>query len=462
MFDRYPALLATAAVLLPAPAIAEVRDRTDTEEAAALREEVARLRAEFEAMCAEMRSLRAASVTTPQAPVATKPAPVALAAKSAPANPDAVQPSWKGAPEFKSASGWSFKPRGRMQIDGGYLAAPASRAGDQADGRGFTSRVRRVYLGTQGTIPGGFSYRAEADFAGNAVNWTDLYLAYERGPLTLTVGQHHPFSSLEQTQSDLFLSFNERAAFIGAFNLERRVGVSAGYKAGDVTVSAGVFTDDLGSLGNDGNKAVSIDGRIIWAPEFGPTRLHLAGSAHHRRLGDALTQQGTRYRQRPYIGTTDVRFVDTGLLRVARETHYGAEFALNRARVHLAGEAAWLRADRPGAADPTFFGGYAEAGFFLTGDTRTYKNGTFDRIVPARPLGEGGFGALEMNLRYDRLDLTDAGVLGGTQDGFGAGLVWVPVSYVRFMLNYMRLNYDIPGASGFDADVVGMRAQVDF
>lgn len=454
MFEKYPALLATAAALLPAPALAEAR--ADAGEAAALREEVARLRAEVEAMRGELRDLRAEAPPSPSTSV-----PVAATAPT-PENPDAVRTGWKGAPEFKNASGWSFKPRGRLQVDGGYLAAPASSAGKEADGRGFTSRVRRVYLGVQGTIPGGFSYRAEADFAGNAVNWTDLYLAYERGPLTLTVGQHHPFTSLEQIQSDLFGSFNERASFIGAFNLERRVGVSAGYKVGDVTVNAGVFTDDIGSLGNDGNKAVSVDGRIVWAPKFGPTQLHLAGSAHHRKLGSSLTQLGTRYRQRPYIGTTDIRFVDTGLLTVARETHYGAEFALNRARVHLAGEAAWLRAARPGAADPTFFGGYAEAGLLLTDDTRGYKNGTFDRIVPTRPLGEGGFGALELNLRYDRLDLTDAGVTGGTQDGFGAGLVWVPVSYVRFLLNYMRLNYDIPGAPGFHADSVGMRAQVDF
>ena len=410
-------------------------------------------------MKAEMRSLRAEAAVQAR----TDAAAAAAAQPVPPPDPDTVQMSWRGTPEFKSASGWSFKPRGRIQIDAGYLAAPASRFSGQADGRGFTSRVRRAYIGAQGTIPGGFTYRAEAEFAGNAVSWTDLYLAYDSGPFTFTVGQHHPFTSMEQIQSDLFLSFNERAAFIGAFNLERRVGVSAGFKGKAVMANIGVFTDDLSSLTNDGNKSVSYDGRIVWMPKFGSTQIHLGGSAHYRDLGNFQATLGSRYRQRPYIATTDIRYVDTGILTVDHETHYGAEFALNRKRLHLAGEAAWLKADRPGDADPTFFGGYAEAGIFLTDDTRSYRSGAFDRVTPTRPLGEGGFGALELNVRYDHLDLTDAGIGGGTQNGFGAALVWIPVSYVRFLLNYMHLIYDIPSAQPkFNADVVGMRAQVDF
>jgi len=431
---------------------------------AELRDEVARLRAEVEAMREEMRTLReqAASTADPSgSPDAAGQARAASAA--APTNDDATRISWKGAPEFKNADGWSFKPRGRIQIDGGYLSAPASRISGQADGRGFTSRVRRAYIGAQGTIPGGFTYRAEAEFAGNSVSWTDLYLAYDTGPFTFTVGQHHPFTSMEQLQSDLFLSFNERAAFIGAFNLERRVGLSAGFKGKAVMANVGVFTDDLGSLTNDGNKSVSYDGRVVWMPKLGDMQLHLGGSAHYRNLGRFQATLGNRYRQRPYIATTDIRYIDTGVLTVDSEMHVGTEFALNRKRLHLAGEAALLKVKRPGDADPTFFGGYAEAGMFLTDDTRSYRNGAFDRTTPSSPLGDGGFGALELNLRYDHLDLTDAGIGGGTQNGFGTALVWTPTAYVRFMLNYMHLIYDIPSAQPkFNADVVGMRAQVDF
>ncbi|MDE8651516.1 OprO/OprP family phosphate-selective porin [Novosphingobium album (ex Liu et al. 2023)] len=458
-----PASPATAASPDPAPA------------GTALQDEVVRLRAEVEALKAEMRSLRGemAAAGQPAAPVPAAPASEAQVARAAPpAKPaDAGKPApgvlaataWKGAPEFRSDNGWSFKPRGRLQIDGGYLAAPASRFSGQADGRGVTTRVRRAYLGAQGTIPGGFSYRAEVDLGTNAVSWVDLLLAYDKGPFNVTIGQQNAFTSLEQMQSDLFLTFNERASFITAFNLERRVGVSMGYRGKSFMANAGVFTDDLSSLTNDGDKSVSYDGRVVWMPRLGAAQLHLGGSAHYRRLGDFQATLGSRYRARPYIATTDIRYVDTGILTVEDETQYGLEFALNRKRLHLAGEAAWLRVGRPADRSPTFFGGYFEAGLFLTPDSRGYRNGTFDRTVPTHPLSAGGIGAIEVNLRYDRLDLTDAGIGGGTQDGFGSAIVWTPVDNVRFMANYMHLLYDIPNAQPrFDADVVGLRSQLDF
>jgi phosphate-selective porin OprO/OprP len=444
---------------------------------ASLEAEVARLRAELEAIKAEMRSIRGAApapgtpavgaaAVLPATPGAAAPPGVTApdnATAAAKPSKEAVDISWKGAPEFKSASGWSFKPRGRLQVDGGYLEAPASRRASQADGRGFTSRIRRAYIGAQGTMPGGFGFRAEVDLAGNNVNWTDLYVSWDEGPFNITFGHHHPFTSLEQVSSDLFTTFLERASFITAFNYERRVGVSGGWKNDAFMVNAGVFTDDLDSLGNDSNKAYSFDGRAVWMPQFGDTQLHVGASAHYRDLNTTLTTNGSQYRARPYIGTTDIRYVDTGSLPVKRETGYGLELAAIHNRLHFTGEAAWLKANRVTGADPTFFGGYAEVGYFLTDDKRGYRNGVFDRTVPTDPLGGGGFGALEFNVRYDRLDLTDAGVTGGKQDGLGASLVWTPIPYVRFIAQYMHLEYDIPTQGPeFSAEVGGVRAQLDF
>lgn len=479
---RLTALICLAAAeVLFFPADASAQTPAGAQSAAApagLADEVARLRAEVEELKAELRAMRgpvAANAQTAASPApAAGPAPAQLAAaapvSAPPPPPPAPRPAnqqvdvaFKGAPEFKSADGWSFKPRGRIQIDGGYLEAPGSRASGQRDGRGFTSRLRRAYVGAQGTMPGGFSYRAEVDLANNSVAWTDLYLAYDKGPFNVTVGQHNNFQSMEQLESDLFLTFNERASFTSAFNFERRLGISAGYRKGILMANAGIFTDDISALTNDGDKGFSVDGRLVLMPRLGDVQLHFGGSAHYRELGSFQASLGQQYRARPYIGTTDIRYVDTGVLTVDDETHYGAELAANWKRLHFAGEAAWLHVDRSGNADPTFFGGYAEAGIFLTGDTRSYKAGQFDRVVPTHPMGGGGIGAIEFNIRYDRLDLTDAGIGGGTQDGYGAALVWTPTAYLRFLANYMHLVYDIPSQQPkFNAEVLGLRGQVDF
>lgn len=453
-----PTIILAAAGVIAAPAAAQTPPTPQ-----ALADEVARLRAEVEALKAELRAMRPqAAAPSPVVEVAP-PAPAPQLAAKDKSDPKPPQVAFKGAPEFKGEDGWSFKPRGRLQIDGGYLDAPASRVSGQSDGRGFTSRVRRAHFGMQGTMPGGFGYKAEINLANNVATWNDVYITYDNGPYNITIGQQHNFTSMEQLESDLFLTFNERASFINAFNMERRVGISGGYHTGAIMLNAGVFTDDIGDLTNDGNKSVSYDGRIVWMPMLGATQLHFGGSVHYRDLGSFEASLGTRYRARPYIGSTDIRYVDTGVLTVDHETSYGAEFIAIRKRLHLSGEAAWLIADRPGNADPTFFGGYAEAGFFLTNDTRGYKGGMFDRIVPTDPVNKGGIGAIEINVRYDHLDLTDAGIGGGRQDGYGVAVIWTPMSYLRFMVNYMHLLYDIPSQQPkFNAEVVGMRTQIDF
>ena len=60
--------------------------------------------------------------------------------------------------------------------------------------------------------------------------------------------------------------------------------------------------------------------------------------------------------------------------------------------------------------NPSFWGGYIEAGYFLTGETRGYKNGTWDRTKVLKPFSKGGWGAFQINGRVDYLDL-DCGKL---------------------------------------------------
>jgi phosphate-selective porin OprO/OprP len=71
-------------------------------------------------------------------------------------------------------------------------------------------------------------------------------------------------------------------------------------------------------------------------------------------------------------------------------------------------------------------------------------------------------------VRYDRLDLTDAGIIGGTQDGYMASLVWKPSDYVMVLANYGHLEYTdaafptLAGSRDYAADVFAMRTQIDF
>ena len=413
------------------------------DELAAMRAQLAAMNARIDQLEGELAATKAEAAEAGQ--VVDAPAP---AADSEPVS------------TLAKSDGWSFKPRGRLMFDAGFTNAPDSTGASD----GFGNEVRRARLGASGDMPGGFGYKFEVDFAGNEISVADAILSYENGPIEIAIGQHNNFQSLEELTSSLHTTFIERAAFTDAFGFERRLGASITYARGDVLAQAGVFTDNLEDTDSKNRGA---DARIVFMPKAGDTQLHFGGSFHYNDLDDPAAQR--RYRQRPLVHFTSQRFIDTRSMGADSETGYGLEAAAIAGRFHAAAEGYWQSVDMPGVADdPTFFGGYFEAGVFLTDDTRGYKGGKFDRTKPSGPVGEGGIGSVQFTLRYDHLDLNDAGILGGRQAGYFAALVWKPTDYTALMLNYGRLQYTdaiLPTASGdtsYGVDAIGMRAQIDF
>lgn len=376
-------------------------------------------------------------------------------------------PTWKGAPQFvDKKNGWSFKPRGRLMYDFGHVSSPEGYANT---GLGFSNEIRRARLGVEGKIPGNLGYKLEIDVASGSIEFADAYLSYKPGPVEFIVGHMNNFQSLEELTSSLHTSFIERAAFTDAFGFERRVGVSAQYLKGPFLAQGGVFTDNIADLNDrgDDNNSYGFDTRAVFMPKMGKNQLHFAGSFHWRDLNDAATS--VRYRQRPAIHTTDVRFIDTGSIAGAKkETGYGLEGAGIFGPFHVASEAYWQKVGREsGLEDPTFFGAYVEGGYFVTGESRGYKAGKFDRVKVKKPFGKGGIGAISVNARWDYLDLTDSGFIGGTQNAYQLSLNWKPADYVLFGLNYGHILYDdaaidADGDRDYSVDMIGLRSQIDF
>lgn len=434
-----------------------------------LREELARMRGQMDDMAGRIVVLENelasahAQIASAQTEKNSAPQPETTALAKADTIRSAPRIVWKGAPELASENGWSFKPRGSLQLDAGHISGPS---GISDRGLGFASEVRRARLGAEGTMPGGFAYRFEVDFSQASAKIQGAYLSYKGKGLTITAGQHNNFQSLEKMTSGLNISFMERAAFHTAFGFEQRLGISAQYTGQNWLVQAGVFTDNLADL-KDNNSSHGADGRLVFMPRLGKTQLHLGGSVHYHKIGDI--GRAARYNQRPFLHMTSIRFVDTGALPARSETGWGAEAAAIHGPFHLAGEAYWQKVNRYGAANPTFLGGYVEAGYFLTrGDQRGYKAGAFDRVRPAHGVGEGGMGALQLNLRYDYLDLNDGGVKGGKQNAYAISLIWTPMAYIRFLAQYGRAQYSDAiiatdqGRTSYGVDTLGLRAQFDF
>lgn len=441
-----------------------------------------------------------------------------------------VTPTWKGAPQFEDKeAGWSFKPRGRIQYDAGYIENPNDAIATR--NLGFNARARRIRLGAEGTIPGGFGYKFEMDFANSSVGFGDVILTYtpKDKPWSVIIGNHETWNGLEQISSSRFTSFIERAQMNDAFGNTRRIGLSLGLadKSNVARFNAGIFTAHSidASFDNDGWIAAA---RATYSPQALGGQLHFGANVQHRNFqsnnagtasssaGAPSTNQLARYRARPFLQTTDVRFVDTGSFAAESDRIFGLEVAGIFKSLHVTGEAQWTKVDayeRGDIAtgldafsaantalvpngDPSFFGWYAEAGYYITGETRGYKNGLWDRTKVLEPFSKGGWGALQLNARYDYLDLdsdklkngftnnfttgasaASAGLgRGGTQTGYQASLIWNPEDYIRFLLQYTRTQVEggpfaatVRAGSAtpvderdYGVDSVAVRAQVDF
>lgn len=365
------------------------------------------------------------------------------------------------AKKAEKKSEWQLKPRWRVQYDVAGIDGPTGLTGT-----GDFEDIRRARIGIDLSMPKGFAARVEAELTTDPIELTDAYLQWSNKHFKVMAGQQKAQLPLDEENSNLNISFLERAAFVSTFSYGRRTGVSGHYTKGDWSIAGGVYTDPLIQLNDVTTNSTSVDFRGYWEPKFGETKLHLAAAYHWRDLNDVGTAP-TRYRSRPSIRIVDTRYIGTPGLAVEKEQRFGLEAAAVHGRFHFAGEAHWLKAQRAILVDPTFFGAYAEAGVFLTKDSRPLKGGAFGAIKPAKPVGGGGIGAVQVNLRYDYLDLNSKGIIGGKQNGVLASLIWTPAENFRLMGQYSKLKYTdaaiaVAGDRSYTVDVIGVRGQISY
>ena len=423
-----------------------------------------------------------------------------------------VTPGWKGAPQFSSDNGFTFKPKGFAQFDAGYVGTPGPKLSGTAGGLdynnlGFGARARRLVIGAEGALPGGFGYKFELDLAQGTVSYEDIVLTYQHAgsPFQLTVGNFYPLSSLDTMTSSRLTSFLERASFTQAFGYNRRLGAAIGLAdpADRYTLTAGLWNQEI----NNANPGTSRTGwqasvRGTWSPQFGSTRLHLGANFQHRV--NQRDVQNRTYSSAPLTQITNQSFVSTGSIAEKGDDIAGLELGAIHGPFHFAGEAqkVWVDGYRTGtvftanngvsggtfyAGDPTFLTGYAEVGFYLTGETRGYKGGKWDRTKVLHPFDQGGMGAFQVNARFDYLDLEDRVatgttftapnfVNGGKQLGYELSLIWNPMDYIRFMAQFGHAHVEggpraatvVPTSTdpivnrAFNVNSFAMRAQVEF
>jgi len=368
--------------------------------------------------------------------------------------------------------------RGRLQTDLGIVGDP-ERTGTFGDagfapdrGLGAAGEVRRARIGVEGRY-GDWAFEAEADFADGDVEANDFWVGYrpKDSGLDILIGHQKTPVSMEETTSTLTTRFIERAGFTDAFGFGRETGVSVAWRGDNWAVIGGAYIDGAFS-GDDTSNGYLLTARAHYAWQWDDGLLHLGASTQFHDNGAEVG----RLRQRPMVHTTDTRFIEADLrdLSPDGQTFAGAEFAIAQGPFDFTAEYGAMLTDTDAGthmAEGAAIGG----GWFLTGEQRKYlgKDGMWGMTAPDQPLGAGGFGALQVNAGVDWLEMNDdgTGIRGGRQVAWQAGLIWIPVTEVRFLATVNHLEIDDSPTrlkrradGGFTADFhltsVGLRAQV--
>lgn len=381
------------------------------------------------------------------------------------------------APTFADVGdNFTFKPRGTLQLD---YAAYNERAGGYDYSNG--TAIRRGRFGFDGTAFKKFKWRLEGEFVGQQANLLDAYVSYTGVKnWVFTVGQQKAPYGLEANTSDSFNTFLERGmasnAF-GAVGAERRIGITAAYQTDKINGAVGVFgsPENVTRANSGPDEGYGVNGRLTWDPVLDTGKVvHIGGSAYWvTNLRSGTTTDAVRLSERSNSRVDGGLIIDTGVIPNAKDaTFLGAEAAIVRGPFSLQGEYGRLKVARTaGLPSVDFDGFYVFGSVFLTGESRAFKNGTVDRQKPFKDFNpaKGGWGAFELALRYDQLDVSDTPVLaraGNQAESVTAALNWYLNPNLKLLLNYIRFSGDNtpldPIGAKTKGDVLATRLHLDF
>ncbi len=381
--------------------------------------------------------------------------------------PSDFKASWKDGLTFETGDkAFTLKVGGRAMYD--FVMPDAddeveAAVGDFDPQQGF----RRLRVEMSGTIHESIYFINSLDFAGAALAYKDNYIGYKGIPLIghAQVGYMKEPVGLEEMTSSKSITFMERSLANNAFAPAHNNGFMIFNSVLDDRLNwfLGDFSDN--AAGGPGNVQMThnISARIVGTPIFDKEKnllLHVGLSAQDRNP----ESENDRFRVRPGIPFLP-RTQDTGTISVEKERILGLETAFVMGPLSLQGEyyqaAVSDHPDAPGAS-PDFTGYYVQASYWVTGESRAYKNGCFGRVKPKNDFtSKGGTGAVELAVRLDSLDLEDDGVTGGEGDAITVGINWHLNANARIMLNYVM--YDVEnGALDGSVNSLALRFQIEF
>jgi phosphate-selective porin OprO/OprP len=397
-----------------------------------------------------------------QAPVTLPPPP-----------PPSVTTAWNGASETREEDR-RFHVNGRFQYDIASTDADFCSATGFNSGTttltatpcqsGIRSYARRAFLGVDGRLTTNWRYNVKFDFnlsGSPSVRADDLYLEYAGQDFSFIVGNNNAVSPMEDRDSSLNIPFNERSFLISSSGVGKRPGVAFITNGGNWSLGAALASNDTldtADTAANGTESYFVAGRATWAPIFeqtpdGTTLLHLGLYARYRDNGDGNGNALNGLYTYSPNALSNKSNNNASIGGAESDTFWNLEAAFQWNAFGAEAEYGQLNAQDSTLTtaqtdDGTITGYYFDVFWSPTGESRRYNaaDGSFGAISPRRTLGsDGGIGHIMLAARYEDWDATDT-VFGGNRNettAYTLGATWVPISHVKFQLNYSHtdVNY---------------------
>jgi phosphate-selective porin OprO/OprP len=260
--------------------------------------------------------------------------------------------------------------------------------------------------------------------------------------LMLSVGKQKEPISMERLMGLAYLPMQERSAVADALLPARNHGLVLSGTGGEwFTWAAGAFNNWIDSGVSFGDTSNQLVGRVTWVPAVSQDESNLLHLGLGLRYSDA--RQPIRARTEPEFNNAPL-YVDTGPLSADDTMTYNLEAYWRKGPWWVGFEYIGSDVASPESGDPTFSGYSVTGSWAVTGETRAYRkrSGAFDPLPVSRPVNQGGWGALELALRYSHLDLTDGTVDGGEMDILSLGVNWWLSRSAFFSVNYRHITLD--------------------
>lgn len=355
-----------------------------------------------------------------------------------------------------------FKPtlkiNGRIQYDFEFIrASDDNTTGDWFNGNEF----RRAYLSAKGKVGKKLSYKAELEFAGGKVGYRDVYIKYNGGKFgSIAVGSMAEATGLNMATSSKYTTFMERSLITSFQNFRWQSGIHyANYNLFD-----GKATLQMSFTGNGDHLAAFKDVSLEDGMNFTvrATTLLINDKETNKLLHvgvnyDNRPGKNVKFRPENHMGSK----VDLGFGASTGRSDIGFEVASTFGPLSIQGEYKIHSNELPTDTYKvnTY---YAFISYFITGDHRPYKKGTFGRVKPKNDIDNGGLGALELAVRYASVDNSDFVTTGNydSVNNLTLGVNWYLNSYTRLMYNYVSSDFN--GLLGEKQAAHMLRVAVDF